>query len=101
MTLGEVVFSVRPWPPELGDPADPTTLLGVPVVDRLLLRTDAPGALVVLADRRYALTGSKLVVGSARQVADYVRRRGVGHPSPAQDAWLRRVLSVLTQRPRP
>ena len=97
MTLGEVVFSVRPWQPEFGDPADPAALLGVPVVDRLLRRTEAPGALVVLADRRYALTGSVLVVGSARQVARYLRRRGVRHPSPAQDAWLRRVLSVLTQ----
>lgn len=101
MTLGEVIFSVRPWQPELGDPADPTALLGVPVVHRLLRRPDAPGALVVLADRRYALTGPVLIVGSARQLAGYLRRRGVRHPSPAQDAWLLRVLSVLTQRPRP
>jgi len=99
MTLGEVVFSVRPWQQEFGDPADPTALLGVAVVDRLLHRSDAPGALVVLADRRYALTGSVLVVGSARQLSSYLRRRGVPHSSPAQGAWLRRVLSVLTQRP--
>jgi cell volume regulation protein A len=101
MTLGEVVFSVRPWQPELGDPADPSVLLGVPVAHRLLRRADAPAALVVLADRRYALTGPVLIVGSARQLSGYLRRRGVRHPHPAQDAWLRRVLSVLTQRPRP
>jgi cell volume regulation protein A len=101
VTLGEVVFSVRPWQSEFGDPAAPATLLGVPVVERLLRRDDAPGALVVLGDRRYALTGSVLVVGSGRQIAGYVRRRAVRQPSPAQDAWLRRVVSVLTQRPRP
>ena len=101
MTLGEAIFSLRPWQPEFGDPAEPTVLLGVPVAHRLLRRADAPEALVLLADRRYALTGPVLIVGSARQLAGYLRRRGSRHPSPAEDAWLRRVLVVLTQRPRP
>jgi cell volume regulation protein A len=50
-------------------------LLGVPVTDRLGTRVDAPGALVRLADRRYALTGPILAVGSRRQLDRYLRRR--------------------------
>lgn len=50
-------------------------MLGVAVTERLGTRSDAPGALVRLADRRYALTGPILAVGSRRQLDRYLRRR--------------------------
>lgn len=50
-------------------------VLGVPVTEQLGTRRDAPGALVRLADHRYALTGSVLAVGSRRQLDRYLRRR--------------------------
>jgi cell volume regulation protein A len=50
-------------------------VLGVPVTERLGTRSDAPGALVRLADHRYALTGTVLAVGSRRQLDRYLRRR--------------------------
>ena len=47
----------------------------MPVAERLGTRGDAPGALVRLADRRYALTGRILAGGSRRQLDRYIRRR--------------------------
>jgi len=47
----------------------------VAVTERLGTRRDAPGALVRLADQRYALTGPILAVGSRRQLERYLRRR--------------------------
>jgi potassium/hydrogen antiporter len=87
------IFSSRSWLDEDGDPSRPQTVLGVPVTERLGRRRDAPGALVRLADRRYALTGAVLAVGSRRQLDRYLRRRG--HIADAADwyAEVRRLLS--------
>jgi cell volume regulation protein A len=97
--LDEPIFSLRPWRPEFGDPAAPTVILGLAVTRRLLARTESPAALVQLADRRFALTGPVLVIGAARPLADYLRRRGAPR-RPDGDAWIPRVLEVLAaQRP--
>src|SRR3954453_15156172 len=60
------VFSVRPWIEDDGDAAAPEEIDGVPVVDRLRTRRDVAGALVVLADGSYAVTGPFLASGGAR-----------------------------------
>ena len=51
------VTSVRPWQESDGDPSRPATVVGLEVVDQLRTRRDEPGALVALADGRFAVTG--------------------------------------------
>ncbi len=97
LMLGEPVFSLRPWQPEFGDPAVPARVLGVAVTRRLLRSADPPAALVQLADRRYALTGSVLMVGTPRQLAGYLRRRAAPPNAGSGDAWVGRVLGVLAE----
>lgn len=75
------IFTSGPWRPEDGDPSQPDTVRGVPVVERLGGDPDGRGALVRLADERYALTGPTVVVAPARKLDRHLRRRrrdGVG-----------------------
>src|SRR3954449_3607373 len=51
------VTSVRPWQDADGDPSRPAHVVGLEVVDQLRTRRDEPGALVALADGRFAVTG--------------------------------------------
>jgi cell volume regulation protein A len=88
------VFSSRPWTEADGDATRPSTVGGQEVVDLLRLRRDAPGSLVVLADGRYAVCGSVLVLGARRQVTDWVERRMPG-ADEAERAWLRTVLGAV------
>lgn len=74
------IFSVRPWRDADGNPARPRRVAGEEVVGLLRNRHDRPGALVLLEDGRYAVTGEILIVGSANQlqryIRDYLRRTG-------------------------
>ncbi|MEA2137266.1 MAG: potassium/hydrogen antiporter, partial [Solirubrobacteraceae bacterium] len=54
---GAPIFTTRPWAEADGDPEDPAKVLGLDVLERLGTRWDVPGALVVLSDGRYAVTG--------------------------------------------
>ncbi len=69
------VFSVGPWPNACGDPSNPSAIGGETVVERLRVRAEHPGALVLLADGHYALTGELLVTGSREAVTQWARRR--------------------------
>jgi cell volume regulation protein A len=93
------VFSVRPWRPEDGDPARPEQLEGAQVVARLRTRRDGhPGALVALADGRYAITGPRLLaVGARRQLAEWAARR-IDRPelNPQEVAWYQEVAGTLS-----
>ena len=64
----------RPWHDEDGDRAARDGRQ-VEVVDQLRTRRDVPGALVALADGRYAFTGPVIAAGSAGQLQDCARRR--------------------------
>jgi cell volume regulation protein A len=86
------VFTSRGWLAEDGDPSRPQAVLGVPVTERLATRRDAPGALVRLADDRYALTGVVLAVGTRRQLDRYLRRRAHDADRAAWYAEARRLL---------
>lgn len=88
------VYSARPWAPEDGDPARPAAVRGSPVVEVLRTRRDRPGALVVLADGRYAATGPILMVGSARQLQGQARRRLVASTDDAEIAWWQEVIGA-------
>jgi len=88
-------LTVRAWSPQDGDPGCPQQVLGIPV-DRLLARRpDAPGALVALADRRFALTGQVAAIGRHRMLRTYVRGRERTKTDRAYRAWLTEVSDVL------
>lgn len=89
------IFSSRPWRAEDGAPARPAAVSGVEVVDQLRTRRDEPGALVALADGRYAYTGPIVAIGSASQVQDAARRRLTYAAEEAERVWWREVIGAL------
>jgi cell volume regulation protein A len=88
------IFTARPWTEGDGDATRPETVSGQEVIDLLRLRRDEPGSLVVLADGRYALCGSVLVVGARRQVTGWIERR-MRVSGEAERAWLRTALGAV------
>src|SRR5439155_21008136 len=83
------IFSTGRWGPAPGDPARPETVNGLDVIDRLRTRRDVPGALVALADGRFAYTGPIKAVGSARQLQDAARKQLARSATEAERAWWR------------
>ena len=83
--------------PTDGDPNDPDAIEGVPVAHRLRTRRDGSGALVALADGRYAATSADLLaVGGRRPLAEWCARRVA-----RRGAELRRAGLVAGARRRP
>ena len=67
---------MRPWSRADGDPNDPDSIEGVPVAHRLRTRRDGSGALVALANGRYAATSADvLAVGGRRPLSEWCARR--------------------------
>jgi cell volume regulation protein A len=96
--IGAAVFSSRPWDDEFdGDPAYPETVDGVTVREHLRTRRDNRGALVSLTDGRYALTGSTLAVGGAKQIQAYARRRLARETDDTARAWWQEVVGALAR----
>lgn len=97
------IFSARPWRERDGDPARPDAIEDVAVIGRLRTRRDAGGALVALADGRYAVTGAGLVaLGSRRQLNHWCVRRGTRSGLSAQErAWWQEVAGALATPPPP
>jgi len=89
------IFSVRPWGPSDGDPAQPAEVAGVPVAARMRRRWDEPGLLVRLDDGRYAVTGRRLAVGGRADLQDYARRRATAAGGGDEREWWREVVSAL------
>lgn len=89
------IFTTRPWLPEDGDPSHPVQIGGRQVVQQLRTRRDQPGALVALADGRYAYTGKLTAIGSARQLQDAARQRLRAARTDADQAWWREVIGAL------
>jgi hypothetical protein len=88
-------LTVRAWNPSDGDPGSPEHVLGVPVARLLAKRPDAPGALVALNDRRFALTGQIAAIGRHRPLRLYVRGRARTKTDPSYRAWLAEVSDLL------
>jgi len=90
------IFTVRPAGDDAvsGDFDAPVSVLDQPVVARLRVRRDQPGALVALEDGRYAITGMLVVAGSREDVTRYSRRRAEG-ADPDERAWLQSVVGSL------
>jgi potassium/hydrogen antiporter len=96
--IGAAVFSSRPWDDELdGDPAYPETVDGITVREHLRTRRDDRGALVSLTDGRYALTGSTLAMGGAKQIQAYARRRLTRETDDTARAWWQEVIGALAR----
>jgi potassium/hydrogen antiporter len=91
------IFSVRPWVHTDGDPARPSVVAGRAVVERLRSRHDQPGSVVSLEDGRYAVTGSLLIIGSARQVRRQARKRLRQTGDDIERAWWQEVIGALAQ----
>jgi potassium/hydrogen antiporter len=91
------VTTVRPWEPDDGDPSRPGEVAGQQVVDQLRTRRDEPGALVALADGRYAVTGRLLAIGPATELQAVARRRLARADSAADRAWWQEVVGALAR----
>jgi cell volume regulation protein A len=94
------VFSVRPWNEADGNAGSPDDIDGVPVVEQLRTRRDIRGALVVLADGRYAVTGPFLAAGGARSVELHARRRLSRTADDAERAWWQEVVGAVAMEGR-
>jgi cell volume regulation protein A len=90
------VFTVRPGDGTSGVADRPTEVLGVEVQGMVLVRTDQSAALVVLADRRYAITGNVMAVGNARDLADYAGGRALRCRSRSDRRWFRECANALS-----
>ena len=89
-------FTMGPWDLADGDPARPPTVGGVPVVDHLRTRRDGrPGALVVLEDGRYAITGDVVATGNRTWVQEAARRGLRLSRTDSERAWWREVIGAL------
>jgi cell volume regulation protein A len=91
------VFTTRPWGDEDGDPAYPRRVMDLAVVDHLRTRRDRRGALVVLEDGRFAITGPILALGGATQLQRHARRRLVEEGDDAARAWWQEVIGALAR----
>jgi potassium/hydrogen antiporter len=89
------VFTVKPYE-DAGSVTHPDRIEDVEVVAHLRTRRDVPGALVLLADGRYAITGPLLAVGPPRLLQHHVRRRLHLAQSDQERAWWQEVAGVLT-----
>ncbi|WP_210494066.1 potassium/proton antiporter [Patulibacter sp. SYSU D01012] len=88
------IFRTGPWDARDGDPAVPATVGGIAVVERLRLRHDRPGALVVLEDGRYAVSGPVVMVGSRQAVQQQARRRLDRATDDAEAGWWQEVIGA-------
>jgi cell volume regulation protein A len=91
------VTSVRPWQESDGNPSRPAQVAGLDVVDQLRTRRDEPGALVALADGRFAVTGPLLAIGPAGDLQGVARRRLARAATPAERAWWQEVVGALAR----
>jgi potassium/hydrogen antiporter len=67
------------------------------VLEHLRTRRDMRGALVVLEDGRYAVSGPLLAVGGASQLQRYARRRLADESDEAARAWWQEVIGALAR----
>jgi potassium/hydrogen antiporter len=88
------VYTARPWDDGDGDPAHPRAVSGVEVVEHVRTRRDVPGALVILADGRFAVCGPILMMGPPTQVQAQARRRLARANDDAEVSWWQEVIGA-------
>ena len=92
-----VIFSTRPWSDEDGRASDPHSVGGTPVIRYLRARRDVPGALLLLEDGRYAVTGPIAATGAASQLQRYARRRLSRAVTDSERSWWQEVIGALAR----
>jgi potassium/hydrogen antiporter len=97
LRAGTAVFTTRPWRESDGDAGFPRVLEGVPVAEQIRTRRDVRGALVVLEDGRFALTGPLLAIGGPLQLQRHARRRLSSEEEAAARAWWQEVIGALAR----
>ena len=97
MRASTAVFTARRWTDDDGDPGFPTRVAGVDVLDHLRTRRGVRGALVVLEDGRFAVTGPLLAVGGAAQIQRFARRRLADETDDSARAWWQEVIGALAR----
>jgi cell volume regulation protein A len=88
------IFTARPWGSEDGNAAHPREVSGHRVVEHLRTRRDVPGAMVILEDGRFAVTGPILMLGPPTQVQAQARRRMLQATDDAEISWWQEVIGA-------
>ena len=88
------VYTARPWGDSDGNPAHPHDVGGNRVVEHIRTRRDVPGALVVLEDGRFAVTGPILMMGPPGQLQTQARRRMANATDDAEISWWQEVIGA-------
>jgi cell volume regulation protein A len=94
---GSAVFTTRTWTEADGDAGFPKEVEGVPVAEQMRTRRDTRGALVLLVDGRFAVTGPLLALGGPLQLQRYARRRLTREADAAARAWWQEVIGALAR----
>jgi potassium/hydrogen antiporter len=97
MRSGSAVFTTRRWTDDDGDAGFPKEVERVPVAEQIRTRRDVRGALVVLVDGRFAVTGPTLALGGPLQLQRYARRRLSAEQDAAARAWWQEVIGALAR----
>ncbi len=72
-------------------------MLANEVVEQLRTRRDEPGALVLLDDGRFGVSGPLLAVGPSGELQAFARRRLVNATSAGERAWWQEVVGALAR----
>jgi potassium/hydrogen antiporter len=92
------LFTIRPFDATVveGPAGHPQAVSGEEVIEQLRIRRDVPGALVALADGRFAIVGPLVTIGARDSVARWARRRlrRLDATDPER-SWLENVISAL------
>lgn len=99
MRAHRMIFTAGPWHPDWGDQDHPRHVANIKVARGLLRREGGGGALVILTDGRFALTGSTYAIGTARAVMRDASSRS-RTASVGERAWLLMVSEELRRRSR-
>jgi len=94
---GSAVFTTRTWTEADGDAGFPKEVVGVPVAEQIRTRRDVRGALVMLVDGRFAVTGPLLALGGPLQLQRHARRRLAAEEDAAARAWWQEVIGALAR----
>jgi len=89
------IFTTRPWKPSDGDPAAPSRVDGRRVVRVERVRLDERGALCLLEDGTFAVTGPLLARGGRTMLSDWARRRIRAGVTESERRWWEDVLGAL------
>jgi cell volume regulation protein A len=97
LRAGTAVFTTRRWTDDDGDAGYPKEVHGMPVAEQIRTRRDRRGALVVLEDGRFAVTGPLVAIGGPLQIQRYARRRLATEEDAAARAWWQEVIGALAR----